>query len=303
MQVDPDLAKLQRDIKQAFSLDISDLHAIKIDRERNQVYGGRMKGGGVIVRITSGRNTFPVECWAYQEYERLGVPVPRIIAYREDPRAIGYPTMILSQLSGQPLALFDTQTGTNEKVYYEFGRVVRAMHELKVQGFGSLLVDEDGVTGYDTSWQKALARLPFSITVHHLCQHRLIDEAEEEMLIANLNSLDDVRLDQAVFIHHDLNKHNVLVEDGRIAGVLDPANGYAGDPRLDIAIAYFWQARWQRQAFASGYGGPAMDPWVARYHVWASAMKLMRRHQSGRAALAEQARRMLTEALHDPWPN
>jgi aminoglycoside phosphotransferase (APT) family kinase protein len=71
-------------------------------------------------------------------------------------------------------------------------------------------------------------------------------------------------------IHGDLGLDNVLVEDGRVAAIVDWPMGGPGDPRFDVAIALvhdddlpFDDA--QRAAFWDGYGEAPLDAATRRW--------------------------------------
>ena len=299
-----ELAKLERDIRDDLSLDITELRPIVERPAGSCVYAGRLHEREVVVRLPGGRATLTHEVWAYRQHERLGLPVPHVLAYRECPPTIGRPTLVMTRLRGEPLGTVTAGTvsqpsAAGKAMYRQLGRAMRTMHEVTVAGFGYLRIDGESVAGQDCTWQAFLHRRPFESVTRYLAGHHLIDREEEELLDRTLESLKDTRLDRAVFLHADLQGANVLIEDGRIAGIIDPANGFAGDPRFDVAFAFMEQVAWQRQAFARGYGGAAADPLVMRYLVWVAARKLAWRHQTGDDAAMEPARRVLAEALRE----
>ena len=53
----------------------------------------------------------------------------------------------------------------------------------------------------------------------------------------------------AVWIHCDLDARNVLVRAGRLAAVLDWGGAGAGDPALDVMVAWKLVARDERERF------------------------------------------------------
>ncbi|TCZ76616.1 hypothetical protein E0485_13575 [Paenibacillus albiflavus] len=60
-------------------------------------------------------------------------------------------------------------------------------------------------------------------------------------------------------IHGDFTIDNVLVHDGRIAGIIDWSGGALGDPRYDVSLAIrpkpnIFQTDHDHQAFFDGYG-------------------------------------------------
>jgi aminoglycoside phosphotransferase (APT) family kinase protein len=297
-----DVGKLQDDIRQDFALEVTRLRPLRRHQGRTRLYSGNLLGREVVVRLAKGRNACRIEAWAYRQFGRVGVPAPQVLAHHAHPRRIGYPTIIMTRLPGRWLDAGDVSAEEERSIYRQLGLFVHRMHGLEVPGFGRLTAGDGQVTGEHHSWHAFVNGLPRARVVDYLSGHRLIDATDEELLIVSLNRLDEIRLDQAVFVHGDLHRRNVLVDDGHIVGIIDVESGQAGDPRLDIAVSSLWQTSRQWQAFAEGYGDLASDPWVACYRVWVAARKLAWRHETGLAVAAESARKALTKALHEPWP-
>jgi aminoglycoside phosphotransferase (APT) family kinase protein len=224
------------------------------------------------------------------------------LAYQEHPPRIGHPTTIITKLPGLPLDTDRVSAEEERHIYGELGRIIQKMHQLRIAGFGRLTTDGERVVGRHPSWQAHVSRLPRARTVRYLLAHRLVADDEAEALAGTLDRLDEVRLDRAVFVHGDLHPGNVLVDRGRIAGIIDVEHGQAGDPRLEIAVASLWQTDRQRHAFAEGYGRLARDPWVGCYRAWVAAQRLAWRHKTGRFETAEHARQVLSRALQEPQP-
>jgi aminoglycoside phosphotransferase (APT) family kinase protein len=81
-----------------------------------------------------------------------------------------------------------------------------------------------------------------------------------------------------VWLHGDFHPANILVNDGRVSGVIDFGDLTAGDPAADLAVAWMLLPGTCHQAFRDAYsrsGGPAIgaDDW-ARAEGWALALSL-----------------------------
>ena len=63
-------------------------------------------------------------------------------------------------------------------------------------------------------------------------------------------------LDGAVLVHGDFQGNNVLVQEGRVTGILDFENLVAGDPALDFEPVHFLSDAPERDlaALRRGYG-------------------------------------------------
>lgn len=96
------------------------------------------------------------------------------------------------------------------------------------------------------------------------------DWLDHALLVANsLNpAADEARLAQLrnerpapvplTLLHGDLFLDNVLTADGRVTGLIDWSFADVGDPRYDVAVATHELTRFDREAFAEGYGPAAL---------------------------------------------
>jgi aminoglycoside phosphotransferase (APT) family kinase protein len=253
----------------------------------------------VVVRLAGGRNTCAVDMWAYRQFELMDVPAPRVLAHNAHPPRIGYPTIVMTKRPGQWLNAGGVSAEAEQTIYRQLGKTVRSMHGLEMSGFGRLIAMNEQVAGEHDTWQAYLSGRPRERVVRYLRGHSLITATDEEALIGGLSRLDEVRLGQAVFVHGDLHRRNLLFDEGCLAGIIDVESGLAGDRRLDIAVASLWQTSHQRLAFEEGNGCLASDPAVAFYRAWVAARKLVWRHQTGSAVGAKNARQALLMALQE----
>ncbi len=77
----------------------------------------------------------------------------------------------------------------------------------------------------------------------------------------------------ATFIHGDFTVDNVLISEGKVAGIIDWAGAGIGDPRYDLALAIrpkstgLFQTQQDRQAFFNGYGLSGLSEADCEYFV------------------------------------
>jgi aminoglycoside phosphotransferase (APT) family kinase protein len=105
-----------------------------------------------------------------------------------------------------------------------------------------------------------------------------------------------------VWIHGDLHPGNVLVEGGRLSGVLDFGDLTAGDPATDLAMAWLWFPREHRAGFRASvihHGGTADDDTWRRARGWALALGLAHLAHSADAPCHERVGRDALAAVLD----
>lgn len=78
-----------------------------------------------------------------------------------------------------------------------------------------------------------------------------------------------------VWIHGDLHPGNLVVDEGRLAGVIDFGDVTAGDPAYDLAVAWLAFERDGRARFVAGTGTRYDIATWRRARAWAAAVALM----------------------------
>ena len=105
----------------------------------------------------------------------------------------------------------------------------------------------------------------------------------------------------AVWIHGDLHPGNLLVGDGRIAGVLDFGDLAAGDPATDLSVAWMVLREPARSVLRDLACGPTGwldgDTWT-RARAWALALgTVLLAHAGDDGRVAEAAARTIDEVI------
>jgi aminoglycoside phosphotransferase (APT) family kinase protein len=103
-----------------------------------------------------------------------------------------------------------------------------------------------------------------------------------------------------VWIHGDLDARNLLVQEGRLSGVIDWGGLGVGDPACDVMVAWKVLSAGSRDAFCAALG--VDDATWTRARGWAisTAVNALTYYtEETNAALVHEARRWLAEALDD----
>jgi aminoglycoside phosphotransferase (APT) family kinase protein len=144
-----------------------------------------------------------------------GYPAPRVVHVSVDPAPMGVPFLLMTRLPGAPL-IAARPIGMDRPLVDAQLR----LHALDPAPLARALGDAITFDGYLAAFQ------------------RRIDQAELEGLRGMARWLRECRPPAAtppVICHGDLHPQNILVERGRVSGVVDWPNTVIADPAFDVA--------------------------------------------------------------------
>ena len=128
---------LENAIKDDFGLDIKNPEKIT-KGYASQVYKASLEDKEIFVRINKDHKVFEAEILGYSIFEKQEIPVPKIIAYKENPKTIGIPTMIMSSAQGKIIHESDVSLEQQDVIFEHLGEVLKKINENRVEGFGAL---------------------------------------------------------------------------------------------------------------------------------------------------------------------
>ena len=221
--------------------------------------------------------------WLPQLASRLPLPVP--VPVRTGRPALGYPWSwsVCRWLDGEPAASSPLRDGSAAAL--ELGAFLAALHrpaphDAPANPFRGVPLADGDATVRDRLGQ-------------------LADVVDTEPLVAAW----DAALTQPpwsgppLWLHGDLHPLNVLVADGRVAGVIDFGDITAGDPATDLAVAWMLLPAPDRDVFRGVCG--VDDATWARARGWALLLGLAYLAASSGAAELERVGRLTLRAVLD----
>ena len=175
-------------------------------------------------------------------------PVPTILRVEPDTSVIGRAFTVMTRLPGAPLS--ETPVDDLADVYRQLGRLMAAIHTVPQPAFGYVTTHvldpvSDNTTYMGRQFAKKLREfleLHGDPRLHDLVQSYVAAHCD---LFARCRT--------PVLCHNDIHEGNILIEDGKITGLIDVENALAGDPWLDLAKADYYSRRAQLPALLDGY--------------------------------------------------
>lgn len=214
--------------------------------EANVVYDLTTPTGEYIAKVspkTRGWQRFAVEAWAYDQCREVGVPTPEVVALDVSQGVFPEAYLLMKKLPGADGASLSLSPEERLGYAQQLGEIYRKIHSIKLHGVGTLVPDGDSYRGeHDTQHSRLLHKLttggPSQSTGS---KYEPVLTAVQEFIIQHQDLL-SLPPGTASLIHYDLSTSlkNVLMENGRIVGVVDLENARAGDPAEEFAYADFW---------------------------------------------------------------
>lgn len=271
---------LEKALRDDFGLEITNTEKI-IKGYSNQVYKGNLQDKIVFIRTNKNKNVFEVEQMGYKIFEGQEIPVPKIIAYQENPKSIGYPTMIMSSAEGKIISESDVSLEQKDVIYENLGKLLKKIHETKIKDFGPLKVYNQKLIGKFPTWKercesaqkKNNAVLDFSIN------NKFITNEEANKIQKIYKEISLLDFGEASLLHTDLHHGHFFIKGTEITGIIDLGALEAGDPRYDIAMSLIFQNSREQEHFKKGYGELASDPMVNKYIITIAVRKIFSRSQ------------------------
>lgn len=259
----------------------------------------RLSTEPLIIKLATQRNSHPVEAWVYRELRKKGVPVPTVHAYRAKLPRLALPCLVMSLVDGDPLFTHALPTDEERRLYAGIGKLLGRIHAVSLPcvrfGLGAFLARRT-CTQY-ASW-------PAFITAYH-AHPRSGRQLVAQGLMTGVTQPDLNLLGAAVVAHRfsavlnhgDIGPDHILVRHGRIVGIIDPGQAFAGPVEYDLAYLACYLTGEQFAHVLRGYGG-CVDLHKVRLYATLIAMhKAARAHGAGQ----EQRTRQFCAIAHAAW--
>ena len=267
---------------------------------RSIAFQARHGARHVVIKLTRRRNSFPVEAWVYRALRQAGVPVPEVCAVLTTLPGLGLPCLVTSMVAGEPLFAHVPEAGAGQRLYAGMGELLARIHAVALPrvrfGLGAFLPGRHGAC--HGSWRAFIEHYH----AHPHAAHYLLARG----LLAGTTRADIDALGEAVAAHRfgavlnhgDFGPDHILVHEGRIAGIIDPGEAFAGPAEYDLGYLASYLGARQFDLVLRGYASRVDRDKVGLYTTIVALHKAARAAHEGHT---ERARRFAAIACA-AWP-
>ena len=289
---------LEEAIRDDFGFEINNIDKV-IRGFSNEVYKGNLEDKIVFIRTNKDKNKFEVEKLGYKIFKEQRIAVPEILAYQENPKSIGFPTMIMSAAEGKNIKDSELSLEQKDVIYENLGKLLKKIHETKIKNFGPLEVSGRELIGKFSTWKERceLAQDKNNRVLNFSLENEFITNDDVDKIQKIHKEISLLDFGKASLLHMDLHHEHFFVKDTEITGVIDLGALEAGDPRYDIAMSLMFQNPREQEHFKNGYGELSNDPMVDKYLITILVRKIFSRSHRDKKGKIENLIPMLKNTL------
>jgi len=228
----------------------------------NEVFIVNTTKGDYVIRFTTEDfQSLKAHAYALGKWAKLGVPVPKILFQGKD-------YVVETKIQGKDWRNSKLNRKQTLEALESLGTMLKKMHSVKTKKYGYIV--KPGVGQYKT-WkefmEKYLAlRLDKIKKIKFVTNNRL--KKITRYLSENESLLD---LKSPRLCHKDVNKGNIMINNGKISGIIDASDAISGDPAFDIGILYQRFGEEMFQNFVKKYGKVDMNK--VKYYAILNALR------------------------------
>ncbi len=166
------------------------------------------------------------EAWAFKKWSGLGVPVPRALG-------TGRYYVLEEALPGTAMRNAHLSREQKHRAMRDLGRYAKRMHSVKTRGYGYLV--REGVGGKKT-WRDFMDPFFDRIMVELKFNRIVSDSLLNKAMTFYVQYVDVLDFHDPRLLHADLTQDNLMINRGRLSGIIDASSAFSGDPMFDVAV-------------------------------------------------------------------
>lgn len=246
-------------VKKAVNSDISGKKRL-VKGENSEVYDVSTGKGSIILRISRSEHpSFETEEWAIRQCQALGLPVPKVL-YVDQERVDGQSLSfsVETKLPGESLDDLlrhgKLSKGQLSGVLRQAGELLARIHTIKIEGFGG--IDKEGKGEFRSFADYMKDKIKKAKRLFEVAEKIKVNPGDISEAIKIIDSHRDFygSVKESVLLHNDYSPKHILVEGGRITGLIDFETVIAGSPLLEFTRwEYYFGEDYPLKLLLDGY--------------------------------------------------
>ena len=233
----------------------------------------------LIVKLTTERNSYPIEAWVYRALGQAGLPVPRVAYYNAKLPRLALPCLVMSKLAGQPIFLCDREPLASQ-LYEDVGAMLGRIHAVALPrrrfGLGAFMPNRVNAKATWTGFIETHHTHPAA--GRYLRAHDLLPPVAVAVF-EGLSERVAAHAFGAVLNHGDFGPDHILVHEGRISGIIDAGEAFVGPAEYDLAYLACYITDQQFEAVLHAYPKAPDVPMIYVYMFLIALHKAARAHR------------------------
>jgi aminoglycoside phosphotransferase (APT) family kinase protein len=164
------------------------------------------------------------------------------------------------------------------------GTMLKKMHSVKTKKYGYII--KPGVGQYNT-WKEFMEKY-LALRLDKIKKLKYVSSNRLNKISAYLIKNEDLlNLKNPRLCHKDVNKGNIMINNGKISGIIDASDAVSGDPAFDTGIIYQRFGKEMFKHFVKTYG--KIDLRKVEYYAILNALrKIPLDHHNGNLEACER---------------
>ncbi|MBW2973214.1 aminoglycoside phosphotransferase family protein [Candidatus Woesearchaeota archaeon] len=197
----------------------------------HKVYIAQTNKGCFVLRVPiKDRNKIKIQAWVCNKWHKLGVPVPKPIILRRN-------YLVEECIPGIDMEHIKLTNMQRKTLMQKLCSYLKKMHTIKTKKYGPLA--KPGIGKYD-SWKDFTDTL--AVDCLRKCRRQgKLSRIKAEQIKKEYDQFKEYLLNfkDSRLVHSDLCADNIMINKGKLSGIIDAADALSGDPLFDIAVMYY----------------------------------------------------------------
>jgi len=231
----------------------------------------------VIRFTTEDFHSLKAHAYALGKWAKLGVPVPKILLQGKD-------YVVETKIPGNDWRKTKLNPKQTAAALEKLGLLLKKMHSVKTRRYGYII--KPGIGQYNS--YKEFMEIYLKLRFDKIKKIRFVSSERLKKISTYLDkNMDLLNLKSPRLCHKDVNKGNIMIDNGKISGIIDASDAISGDPAFDTGIIYQRFGDEMFKHFVKKYG--KVDMRKVKYYAIINALrKIPLDHHKGNLEACER---------------